>query len=103
MRNEIAITIGKRKWRIRFVLAKEMPRDWLGSCDHPPGRHPTIRVRRDLTDRQALEIVAHECLHAALPDLSEEAVTASASVIGRALYSLGYRRKPLVSPGKANQ
>ena len=98
MRNEARLTINGRKWRVRLVPASEMPRDALGDCDHPPGPHPTIRVRRTLTQQRLAEVVCHELLHASLPQLSEEAVTEAAAVLGRGLFSLGWRRKSLASP-----
>lgn len=101
MRHEARLTINGRKWRVRLVPAREMPRDALGDCDHPPGPHCTIRVRRNLTQQRLAEVIAHEVLHAAVPALSEESVTAAAASIGRALFSLGWRRKPLPSPHKA--
>ncbi len=101
MRHEARLTINGRKWRVRLVPAREMPRDALGDCDHPPGPHPTIRVRRNLTQQRLLEVLAHEVLHAAVPALSEESVTDAAAAIGRVLFSLGVRRKPLPSRHKA--
>lgn len=101
MHNEARLTINGRKWRVRLVPAREMPRDALGDCDHPPGPHPTIRVRRNLTQQRLAEVIAHEVLHASLPSLSEEAVCDAAAAIGRALFSLGWRRKPLPSAHKA--
>jgi hypothetical protein len=97
MRSETRLTINGRRWRIRLVPAREMPRDALGDCDHPPGPHPTIRVRRNLTQQRLAEVVCHELLHASLPQLSEEAVTDTAAVLGRVLFSLGWRRKSLAS------
>jgi hypothetical protein len=97
MHNEARLKINGRKWSVRLVKASELPRDRFGDCDHPPGPHPTIRVRRDLPQQRLAEIVCHEILHAALPSLSEEATTDAAAVLGRALFSLGWRRKPLVS------
>jgi hypothetical protein len=97
MHSEARLTINGRKWRVRLVPAREMPRDALGDCDHPPGPHPTIRVRRNLSQQRLTEIVAHEVLHASVPALSEESVTTAAAAIGRALFALGWRRSPLQS------
>jgi len=101
VRHEARLTINGRKWRIKLVPAREMPRDALGDCDHPPGPHPTIRVRRNLTQQRLAEVICHEVLHASLPALSEEAVTETARVLGRVLFSLAFRRKSLRSPNKA--
>jgi hypothetical protein len=102
MRNEALVTINARKWKVRLVTTRELGSDKLGDCDHPPGRYPTMRINRNLPDRVMMDTIAHECLHAALPQLSEEAVTHSARIIGLALYSLGFRRKRLSSRRKAN-
>jgi hypothetical protein len=101
VRNEVRLTINGRKWRVKLVPAREMSRDALGDCDHPPGPHPTIRVRRNLTQQRLAEVICHEVLHASLPALSEEAVTETARVLGRVLFSLAFRRKSLRSPNKA--
>ena len=101
MRHEARVSIAGRRWRVKLVPAREMPRDALGDCDHPPGRHPTIRIRRNLPQRELLDTAIHEVLHASLPALSEEAVTEAAHDIARVLFSLGWRRKALPSPDKA--
>jgi hypothetical protein len=97
MRNETRVKINGRWWRIRLVPARCLPTDTLGDCDHPPGRHPTIRIRQALSQRRMVEITVHELLHACLPSLDESCVTDTAAVIGRALFSLGYRRTALQS------
>lgn len=101
MRHEARVSIAGRRWRVKLVPAREMSRDALGDCDHPPGRHPTIRIRRNLPQRDLLDTAVHEVLHASLPALSEEAVTETAHDIARVLFSLGWRRKALPSPHKA--
>jgi|TARA_R110002126_G_scaffold26132_4_gene88705 hypothetical protein len=100
MRNETRLKINGRAWRVKLVKSKELPKDRFGDCDHPPGRHPTVRISQALSQRRMAEITVHELLHAALPSLDESAVTDTAAVIGRALFSLGWRRSPLQS--KAN-
>jgi len=98
MRNDARLTINGRRWRVRLVPARELPRDRLGDCDAPPGPHPTIRVRRSQSQRMLTDTLVHEVLHASLPQLSEEAVTQAATDIARALFSLGWRRQSLRSP-----
>ena len=100
MRHEARVPIAGRRWRVKLVPAREMPRDALGDCDHPPGRHPTIRIRRNLPQRELLDTAVHEVLHASLPSLSEECVTETAHDIARVLFSLGWRRKALPSQHK---
>jgi hypothetical protein len=92
MRNEARLTINSRRWRIKLVRSKDLPKDWLGDCDHPPGPHPTIRVRRNLPQQRLASVIAHEVLHAAVPALDEATVQAAGDAIGRALFVLGFRR-----------
>ena len=90
----IKAPIGRRQWRIAFIAARDMPKDTLGLCDHPPGRHPTILVRRTQSSRMLLDVTVHEILHAARPEMSEEAVAETASTIARVLHRLGARITP---------
>jgi len=85
------VKIKSRVWRIEFVTAKQLPKDALGTCDHPPGRHPTIRVRRSQSPRKLLEVTVHEVLHAVRPELDEEAVDEAAATIATVLHRLGAR------------
>jgi len=91
MRSEIRTKINGRIWRVLLSPARNMGKDW-GRCDHPPGRHPTIQVRRSLKGVNMLDTLVHEVLHAARPELDEEAVDTTASAIARALWRAGYRR-----------
>lgn len=65
-----------------------------GDCDCPPGRHPTIRVSRSISDRLQLDTWIHELLHACRPELDEAAVSDTASNIAKVLWKLGYRIPP---------
>ena len=98
MHNEARLTINGRRWRIKLVKAKELPADTLGDCDHPPGPHPTIRVRRNLSQQRLASIIAHEVLHASVPALEEETVQAAGDAIGRALWLLRFRRNGTSKP-----
>lgn len=91
---KLVVKIGGRKWRLLWVKHKEISRDADADCDHPPGRHPTIRIRAALGDKAMLNRVIHESTHASRPELSEEAVTALADDIERVLWRCGYRLLP---------
>ena len=95
--DERRVKINGRQWRIRLVRAKDLPKDWLGDCDHPPGPYPTIRVRRNLSQQRLASVIAHEILHAAVPSLDEETVQAAGDAIGRAMFLLQFRR---IGPSK---
>lgn len=86
----IRVRIRERVYTIRFMPAKAMGKDW-GRCYVPPGRHPLIEIRRSLTGRNLIDTIAHEVLHAAQPDISEEGVDETASAIASALYAAGCR------------
>ena len=91
-RSEIRTKINGRLWRVVLTPARDMGKDW-GRCDHPPGRHPTIQVRRSLKGVNLLDTIVHEVLHAARPELDEQAVDTTARCIAKALHALGYRRQ----------
>lgn len=85
------VRLGKQQWRLKFVRVADLPKDVLGICDHPPGRHPAIRVRARQCKRMLLDTTLHECLHASLPQLDEETVTQVASDLARVLIRLNCR------------
>jgi hypothetical protein len=85
------VRLNKRQWRLLFVRAQDLPKDVLGACDHPPGRHPTIRVKARQSRKLLLDTTIHECLHAALPQLDEETITLVASDLTRVLIRLNCR------------
>ena len=57
--------------------------------DDRPGKQ--IRIARNQTPVDLLDTLIHECLHAAIPDLSEDAVNDSATDIAKVLHRLGCR------------
>jgi hypothetical protein len=85
------IRIRGRYWRVEFVNARDLPKDALGTCDHPPGRHPTIKVRRSQAARKLLEVTIHEVLHAVRPELDEAAIDEASATIAFVLHRLGAR------------
>jgi len=91
VRREFKTKIAGRLWRIRFETARVMGSDW-GRCWLPAGRHPLIQVRGALRGRRALDVLCHEVLHAAKPDLAETSVEETASAIALALWRAGYRK-----------
>jgi hypothetical protein len=93
MRSEFRTKVNGRLWRVIETPAREMGTDW-GRCDHPPGRNPTIQIRRTLRGVRHLDTLVHEVLHAARPELDEEAVDTTATAIAKALWRAGYRRLP---------
>lgn len=83
------VTIRGRRWY--FEIVKSLPDASHGEIDPYDRPDKAIRIARNQKPLDALDTVIHECLHAALPDLCEEAVTESATDIARVLFRLGCR------------
>ena len=62
-----------------------------GAVGHYDPDRRELVVSPSLRGEQRLDTVIHELLHAALPDLDEDAVNTTASDIARLLWRLGYR------------
>jgi hypothetical protein len=61
-----------------------------GYCDAPTLKNKTIRVSSKLRGRKRLEIILHECLHAADWTKDETWVDETAKDLARILDRLGY-------------
>lgn len=84
------VTILGRRWNLRYVPNLG---DKRGDCDAPNKPGKEIRVWQGVKDDQEfLEVVAHECLHAAHWSIDEEFVTRFAEDLARILTKLGYSR-----------
>ncbi len=77
-----------RRWRLRFC---ELPRGCDGECDGPTVVGKEIRISESLTDRDRLETIIHELLHAAdYERASEPYVHQTAHDIAVILWKMGY-------------
>jgi hypothetical protein len=83
------LTIRQKQWLLRFV--KRLPKKLHGECDGPHIENREIRILERLKGIKRLEILLHECLHAAFWDLDEEVVETVAKDIAVALWLLDYR------------
>lgn len=92
MRDECVIKVAGRNWKIKMVDGSTLPRNVLGTCTSPAGRHPTIEIRKNMSDKKTLEVVIHEVMHASLPLLDEAAVETSAHEICKGVFAMGWRR-----------
>jgi hypothetical protein len=65
-----------------------------GTCDHPKTVGKTIQIldNKKISSKRKLEVCIHEVLHAALWDLSEEAVDETSKSIADILWRLSYRQ-----------
>ena len=85
---------GKR-WRLEVL-------DFLhdgccGSMDPAGVPQKRILIARNQDPLDILDTVIHECLHACVPDLDEDAVTETATDIAKVLHRMGCRLKLQVS------
>lgn len=67
--------------------------DLHGFTENPKTKRKRIIVASDLTERDELETVIHEMLHAADWSKDEEWVTEAGADIARALWRLGWRKQ----------
>ena len=88
----IRCKINGRVWSVSHVPQRELGSGRDGDCDHPPGRHPRIRISDRLSGRARMETEIHEVLHASRPELDESAVQTTAREIATVLFRLGWRR-----------
>lgn len=80
------IRIRGREYWLRFARIEG---DEYGLCDNPRKRPPREIIIDDrLEGEKRLEIVIHECLHAACWDLAEDAVEETARDLARILTQL---------------
>ena len=65
-----------------------------GFCDHEGerGQPMTIGIKDGLGEFEELDTTIHEALHAAYPDLSEEAIEKAATDLARLLLARGFGR-----------
>ena len=84
------VTILGKRYRLRFV--KLDPRTH-GECDDPSTPGKEIRIAKGIGEKETLDTIIHEALHAADWHKGEPWVEQVASDVARILWRLGYRRK----------
>lgn len=86
------ITILGKRWRLRWVNAKEMPES-DGECDDASYVGKEIRIADWISGERLLDVLIHEMLHAADLTKDESWVEGVATDVARVLHKLGYRRE----------
>jgi len=66
-----------------------------GDCDPPETKGKKIRIAKDLSPQEELEVVIHESLHAADWYKDEEWVEVVAKDISNLLWRIGWRKEDL--------
>ena len=77
------LTIDGRRWR---VVEGDPGRNRLGLCDY---ESRIVTVRKGGTTLERVGVVSHEMIHAALPDMIEDAVLRTERAIVTALHKAG--------------
>ena len=67
-----------------------LPNGEFGDCDND---NHIIRIPRDGDTLDELDTITHEALHAGMPFLAEECVTANAKSVSTLLWRLGWRKE----------
>lgn len=80
-----------RRWVLRFV--PNLGPKKRGDVDPPWKTGKAIRIQSGLRGQEKLEIIIHECLHAAFWMIDEEYVHTFAEDIAKVLWDLGLRWK----------
>lgn len=90
MKSKIKLKIDNKVWTIKTVDPKYLPESY-GECDDAYDhtiKAPEIWIRNDLNTKDTLDTLVHEVLHASRPELCEEAVGNTASIISEAIFKM---------------
>jgi hypothetical protein len=83
-RGTCSVSIRGRRWKVKWVSNLG---DAVGTCDYD---EQTIRIARGQTPEAELDTLIHEIIHAAVYDLDEVAVHATANAVSSVLLKLGF-------------
>lgn len=78
--------------RYAFLKSGRLPKNSWGYCTDPADKKRMIKIHKELSDEQELEITVHEMLHGCFWDLDEEVISQVGKDIAKALWRLGYRK-----------
>lgn len=84
------VRLGGKNWTLRFANI----RDYGDMNDPGKAEGRIIRIATWQGEKETLDTIIHEALHASLPLLDEVAVHETANDLSRLLWRLGYRRTP---------
>lgn len=87
-RGDRIVTVRGQRWRMRFVPNLG---DKAGECDYGSR---ILRIAQGQPEAEELDTVVHEILHAAYPDIEEDAIGETGEAIAKALWRLGWRKHP---------
>lgn len=82
------VTLLGKRWKLKFLPLRSVS----GDCDAPETPGKEIRIDSRLQGEDLLEILIHECRHAADWSRDEEFIAQEARDLARVLWNLGYRK-----------
>ena len=85
------LKIGCKWWKVDFVGSDEISRGSWGEADWPTVRNPKIVIYANQDEKNLIDTTIHELLHAIRPELSEEAVAETATLLANGLWKMGCR------------
>lgn len=83
------IKIRRKRWTL--FSHEQSGRNTFGECDPIDAKKKQISVKPNIIGVDAIDTLIHELLHAAMPDLAEDAIYETASDLAKVLWDLGYR------------
>lgn len=93
--SNMRVTLTGKRWILQFLPLGRFrygERRVVGLCDPPSHPGKKILIDNRLENRDLLEVLLHEMLHAVDWQQSEEAIAEQAHDISVVLWKLGYRR-----------
>lgn len=94
MPKDATILILGKRWRLRYCLREELPRDRDADCSDPaiPGKEIRVASSSQKQPQRLLELLIHEALHASNWQTFDETwVETVAHDIARMLWNQGFR------------
>lgn len=78
--------------KVPKVVWRRLGKEWAwGMATHDP-RNPLIEIDPRLSPKRTLEVLTHESLHIALPDMSESEIDRVGKAVSDVLWAQDYRR-----------
>jgi hypothetical protein len=77
--------------KVPKVVWRKLGKEWCWGQAHHDPRNPLIEIDPRLSPKRTLEVLCHEALHLALPELSESEIDRVGKAVSDVAWSQGYR------------
>lgn len=74
-------------------ILKECGPDSYGCCSHPADDNPEILVWDRLKGKKLIEIIIHEMMHGAFPQVAESVIKKNSREMANVIWEKGFRQK----------